>query len=69
MPEMERLELFFTQAYKTRKKIRYDEEVGDQEYSNRGPAIGYIYPYIEAMELIGSPKPPQRIKVVIEPVQ
>jgi hypothetical protein len=63
-PEMEKIELFFTQSYRTKKKVRYDEEVGEQEFSEKGPAIGYTYPFIEAMELIGIP---QRIKVTIEP--
>lgn len=63
-PEMEKIEVFFTQVYRTKKKVRYDEEVGEQEFSEKGPAVGYIYPYLEAVELIGTP---QRIKVTIEP--
>jgi hypothetical protein len=63
-PEMEKIEIYFNLEYRTKKKTRYDEETGSQEFSDKGPAIGYIYPYTEAMELIGSPK---RIKVTIEP--
>jgi hypothetical protein len=62
--EADKIELTFKQTYRTKKKVRYDEEVGEQEFSARGPAVGYMYPYIEAMELIGTP---QRIKVTIEP--
>ena len=66
MPELDKLELTFIKSYRTKRKTRYDEEVGDQAYSDRDVAIGYIYPYTEAMELIGNPN---KIKVTIEPVQ
>lgn len=64
MPDMDKLELTFTHAYDTEKKSRYDEDVGEYEYSAKGPAIGYLYPFKDAMEMIGSPK---KIKVTIEP--
>ncbi len=63
--EKDKLVLIFTKNYSTNKKVRYDEELGDEEYSSKGPAIGYIYPYAEAVELIGTP---DKIKVTIEPV-
>ena len=66
MPELEKIELTFIKSYRTKRKTRYDEEIGEQAYSERDVAIGYIYPYTEAIELIGSPN---RIKVTIEPAQ
>lgn len=63
--EKDKLILIFTKNYATKSKVRYDEELGEEEYSHKGPAIGYLYPYIEAIELIGTPN---KIKVTIEPV-
>ncbi|MDD3493591.1 MAG: hypothetical protein PHZ19_08875 [Candidatus Thermoplasmatota archaeon] len=63
--EKSTLVLVFTKNYATKSKVRYDEEPGEEEYSNKGPAIGYLYPYIEAIELIGTP---DRIRVTIEPI-
>lgn len=59
-----KIELFFTKKYDTKKKIRYDEELGEFAWSARDVAIGYIYPFAEAMEELGNP---ERIKVTIEP--
>ncbi len=65
MPDENKIVLTFKKAYETKKKVRYDEEVGDVGWSEREVAIGYIYPFAEAMELIGNP---DRIKVTIESV-
>lgn len=62
--EIDKIVLIFTKAYPTKNKIRFDEELGEFAWSARDVAVGYIYPYSEAMELIGSP---DKIKVTIEP--
>jgi hypothetical protein len=63
VPQEQKIVLIFKKVYPTKKKIRYDEQLGEQTYSERDFAIGYIYPFTEAMELIGSP---DMIRVTIE---
>lgn len=62
--ELDKIVLVFTRKYETKKKVRYEEELGEQAWSDRDVAIGYIYPFKEALEFIDSP---ERIKVTIEP--
>lgn len=64
-PLMDKIVLIFRKAYLTKTKTRFDEELGEEAWSKRDVAIGYIYPYTEAIELIGSP---ERVKVTIEPL-
>lgn len=64
MAELDKIELVFKKAYTTKRKVRYDEQLGEYEFSRKGPALDYMYPYTEAMELIGSP---EKVRVTIEP--
>ena len=64
MAELNKLELVFTEDRKTTRTILFEEELGEQEYSSKGPAVGSLYVQKEALELIGNPG---KIKVTIEP--
>jgi len=63
--EMDKIVLEFTKDYVTKHKIRYNEEIGEIGWSEKDVAVGYMYPYKDAMELIGNP---ERIRVTIEPI-
>ena len=64
MAELGKLELIFKEDRKTTRTILFEEELGEQEYSSKGPAVGSLYVQKEALELIGNPG---KIKVTIEP--
>jgi len=64
MPELDKLELNFTEDRKTTRTVLFEEELGEQEWSKKGVAVGSLYVLKEALELIGNPK---RLKVTIEP--
>lgn len=59
---MERLELKFVYEKETKNCIRYQEELGEEAYSDKDYAIGVIYIQKQAL---GTPAPRQ-LKVVIE---
>lgn len=59
---MEKLELKFSREKETKNCIRYQEELGDEAYSDKDIAIGVIYIQKQAL---GEPVP-RRLKVVIE---
>jgi len=63
---MDKFELYFTQAYRTRRKTRYNEELGEVELSEAGTAIDYLYIRNEAIELLGYP---HKIRITIEPIK
>ncbi len=63
--ERDKLVLVFKREYETKSKVRYNEQVGDEGYSDRDVAIGYIYPLSQAIEMLGNP---DLIKVTIEPI-
>lgn len=65
MAEKDSIVLIFKRDYQTKRKVRYNEELGDFAWSDNDVAIGYIYPYKQAMELIGNP---EKVKITIEPV-
>ena len=65
MPELDRIELTFTEDRATTRAILFEENLGEQEWSKKGRAVGSLYVMKEALELIGSPK---KLKVTIEPL-
>lgn len=64
MADKDKIVLIFKRDYQTKHKVRYNEELGEEAWSDKDVALGYIYPYRQAIELIGSP---EKIKVTIEP--
>jgi len=59
---VEKLELRFTYEKETKNTIRYQEELGEETYSNRDIAVGSLY---IQKEVLGEPVP-QRLRVSIE---
>ena len=64
MAQLDKLELTFTEDRKTTRTILFEEELGEQEWSSKGPAVGSLYVQKEALELIGNPG---KLRVTIEP--
>lgn len=66
MPELDKLELVFTEARKTLRTVLFEEQLGEQAYSDQDVAVGALYVKKQALEMIGNP---EKIKVIIEPVE
>ncbi len=64
MPELDKLVLIFTEDRKTVRTVLFEEQLGEQTYSDQDVAVGPMYVKKQALEMIGSPS---RIKVTIEP--
>jgi len=62
---MQKLQLHFTYEKETKNTVRYQEELGQEAYSSKDIAIGYLYIQKEAL---GDPAP-KRLRVTIEPLQ
>ncbi len=62
---MEKLELTFSYEKETKNTIRYQEELGEEAYSSKDIAIGYLYIQKDAL---GQPIP-KRLKVVIQSLE
>lgn len=64
--QLDKFELTFTLSRKTPGAQLFAEVLGEQEYSDKGYAVGSLYIRTQAAEMIGLPK---KIKVTIEPVE
>ena len=64
MPELDKLELIFTEDRKTLRTVLFEEQLGEQAYSDKDVAVGPLYVMKQALEMIGNPT---KIKVTIEP--
>jgi len=62
--EMDKLELTFTRERETKRAVVFNEQLGDQAYSERAVAVGYVYIQKEALQLIGNP---DKVKITVEP--
>lgn len=65
MPELEKIELKFKEERKTKRAVLFNEQLGDQTWSDQDVAVGNLYVKKQALELLGNP---ERIKVTIEPM-
>ena len=63
--EMAKIELTFTQQKETKRTMLFQEELGEQGWSDQDVAVGPLYVKKQALELIGNPT---KIKVTIEPI-
>jgi len=63
---MDKIELIFTKQRDTKRTTLFQEELGDQSWSEQDVAVGSLYVKQEALELIGSP---EKLKVTIEPAE
>lgn len=66
MSELDKIELTFKFRNPTKNKNRFEEELGEQSFSERDTAVGTLYVEKEALELIGNPA---KLKVTIEPLK
>jgi len=66
MTELERLELTFKEERKTLRAVLFEEQLGEQSFSDQDVAVGVLYVKKQALEMIGNPT---TIKVTIEPVE
>lgn len=64
MAEFDKLELTFKEDRKTKRTVLFEEQLGEQAFSEKDVAIGSLYVQKEALEMIGNP---EKIKVTIEP--
>ena len=64
--EMDKLSLDFKWERDTKRTSVFQEQLGEQAYSEKDVAVGPIYIQQEALMLIGSPK---KIRITIEPVE
>lgn len=58
------IKLVFKKRRETKRTFLFDEELGEQGWSDKDIAIGPLYVQKQALETIGSP---ERIDVVIKP--
>lgn len=64
--ELEKIVLTFKFHTQTKNKYRFEEELGEQSWSDRDTACGTLYVEKQALELIGNPK---RVMVTIEALE
>ena len=58
------IKLFFKKRRDTKRTILFDEELGEQAWSDKDVAIGPLYVQKQALELIGNP---EKIEVILKP--
>lgn len=63
---MDRIVLEFKSRRQTKRARLFDEELGEQQWSDQDVAVGPLYVKQQALELIGNP---ERIRVTIEPIK
>jgi len=71
MPEsqvmkVEKIELVFNDKRTTKRTHLFEEELGEQAWSDQDVAVGALYIKTQALEMLGLPS---KIKVTIEPVK
>ena len=64
--ELDKIVLEFTADRDTKRTRLFQEQLGEQTYSDQDVAIGPLYVKLQALEMIGNP---QKLKVTIEPVE
>lgn len=58
------IRLVFKPRRDTKRCILFDEQLGDQAWSDKDIAIGTLYVQKQALELIGNP---EEIEIIIKP--
>lgn len=62
----EEIKLTFKKRRETKRTILFDEELGEQGWSDKDIAIGPLYVQKQALETIGNP---EKIEVTIKPAK
>jgi isocitrate/isopropylmalate dehydrogenase len=58
------IELVFARRRDTKRTVLFDEQLGEQAWSDKDVAIGPLYVQKQALEMIGNP---EKIDVIIKP--
>lgn len=66
MEENSEIKLIFKKRRDTKRTILFDEQLGEQAWSDKDIAIGPLYIQKQALEMIGNP---EQIEVIIRPVK
>lgn len=65
---MNKIVVEFKPVRDTKRARLFEEQLGDQQWSDQDVAIGPLYVKLQALELIGV-KADQRVRVTIEPIE
>ena len=63
--EVDKIVLEFKDKRETKRTHLFEEEIGEQAWSDQDVAIGPLYIKTQALEMIGMPK---RVRVTLEPI-
>jgi len=66
MDDDEEIKLVFKKRRETTRTILFDEELGEQGWSDKDVAVGVLYVQKQALEMIGNP---EKIEVTIRPIK
>lgn len=64
--EDEEIKLVFVKRRETTRTILFDEQLGEQAWSDKDIAVGTLYVQKQALETIGDP---EKIEVIIRPIK
>ena len=64
--ELDRIVLEFKDIRETKRTHVFEEQLGDQAYSDQDVAVGALYVKTQALEMLGMPT---KIRVTIEPIE
>jgi len=65
MNTVEEITLTFKVRRKTTRAVLFDEQLGEQQWSDQDVAVGPLYVKKQALEMIGNP---EKIQVTIKPI-
>ena len=64
--EVDKIMLEFKELRETKRTHLFEEELGEQAWSDQDVAIGNLYIKTQALQMIGMPK---RVRVTVEPIE
>lgn len=64
--EVDKIVLEFKEVRETKRTHLFEEEIGEQEWSDQTFAIGNLYVKTQALQMIGMP---MRLRVTVEPIE
>ena len=64
--ELDKIVLEFKDVRETKRTHLFEEQLGDQAYSDQDVAVGALYVKTQALKMLGMPT---KIRVTIEPIE
>ena len=64
--EVDKIVLEFKELRETKRTKLFEEQLGEQSWSDQDVAVGNLYVKTQALEMIGMPS---KIRVTIEPIE